>query len=143
MSDTSTEPPRFLAEPFAVIAEIVLALEPELAPDAVRETITALAKLKSPHRRLAETLAGAPELLTSGRPEGPASVQKLIRALQTIGAKRVVLPRCAHCGKQHNLPHLDGDQRICAYCRMKKAAQGDPCEVCGRADYIAGRDHLG
>ncbi|MGW4825834.1 hypothetical protein ACWEP4_45110, partial [Streptomyces sp. NPDC004227] len=122
-----------------MISEIVLALEPELAPGAVTETAASMAKLKSGRRRLAEALVADPELLTSGRPEGPASVGKLIRALRAIGAQRVVLPRCAHCGKQHSLPHLDGDQRICAYCRMKKAAEEDPCVVCGHA----GRDHLG
>ncbi|MGW2789814.1 hypothetical protein ACWC9H_07805 [Streptomyces sp. NPDC001251] len=143
MPHPTTEPPRFLTEPVAVISEIVLALEPELAPDTVAETIAALAKLKSRHRRLAEALARDPDLLTSSRPEGPATVQALIRALQAIGAKRVVAPRCARCGKQHNLPHPDGDQRICAYCRMKKAAEEEPCDVCGRCDYIAGRDHLG
>ncbi|MFI6690129.1 hypothetical protein [Streptomyces sp. NPDC050485] len=143
MSDAAAQPPRFLTEPVAVITEIVLALEPELAPDAVSEAVASTAKLKSRHRVLAQALTSDPELLTSGRPEGPATVQKLIRALQAIGAKRVVLPRCARCGKQHKLSSLDGDQRICAYCRMKLAAEEDPCVICGRTAHIASRDHLG
>ncbi|MFE2275553.1 hypothetical protein ACFXB4_40850 [Streptomyces lavendulae] len=143
MSDPTARPPRFLTEPAAVITEVVLALEPELAPHAVAEAVASIAKTKTRRRTLAQALTCDPELLTSGRPQGPVSVQNLIRALQTIGAKRVVLPRCARCGKQHKLLSLDGDQRICAYCRMKQAAEEDPCVICGRTAHIASRDHLG
>ena len=143
MSQKTGQTPRFLTEPTAVITEIVLALEPELPPTAVAEAVASAAKPKSRQRKLAEVLTRDPGLLTSGRPEGPVTVQKLVRALQAVGAKRVVLPRCAHCGKQHNLPNTDGDQRICAYCRMKMAAAESPCVICGRTAHIASRDHLG
>ncbi|GAA4031310.1 hypothetical protein GCM10022232_91580 [Streptomyces plumbiresistens] len=73
------QPPRFLTEPTALIAEVVLAIEPELSP----------------------------------------------------------------AGKQHRLPNLDGDQRICAYCQMKQAAAASPCVICGRAAHVASHDHLG
>ncbi|MEV8597336.1 hypothetical protein [Streptomyces sp. NPDC052012] len=99
--------------------------------------------MRSRHRKLAEALSRDPELLTSGRPEGPVTIQKLVRALQAVGATRVVLPRCAHCGKQHRLPNLDGDQRICAYCQMKQAAAANPCVICGRIAHVASHDHLG
>jgi len=109
----------------------------------VAEAVASTAKMKSRHRKLAEALSRDPELLTSGRPEGPVTIQKLVRALQAVGATRVVLPRCAHCGKQHRLPNLHGDQRICAYCQMKQAAAANPCVICGRTAHIASHDHLG
>ncbi|MCX4564349.1 hypothetical protein OHA02_50290, partial [Streptomyces phaeochromogenes] len=143
MSQSSDPPPRFLIEPIAVITEVVQVLEPELSPAVIKEAVLSTAKTRSRHRNLAAVLSSDPELLTSGRPEGPATVQRLVRALQAAGAKRVVLPRCAHCGKQHNLPSLDGDQRICAYCRMLMAAAENPCVICGRTTHMVSRDHLG
>ncbi|MFJ7209956.1 hypothetical protein ACIQWR_41405 [Streptomyces sp. NPDC098789] len=143
MSDLTSQAPRFLTEPTAVITEIVLAIEPELAPDAVVEAVASIARTKPQRRTLAQALNSDPELLTSSRPEGPVTVQKLIQALQATGAKRVALPRCARCGKQHKLLSLDGDQRICAYCRMKQAAKDDPCVICGLPSHITNRDHLG
>ncbi|MDH6502430.1 hypothetical protein [Streptomyces sp. SAI-149] len=143
MPQEHDQPPRFLTEPTALIAEVVLAIEPELSPAVVAEAVASTAKMKPRHRKLAEALSRDPELLTSGRPEGPVTIQKLVRALLAVGATRVVLPRCAHCGKQHRLPSLDGDQRICAYCQMKQAAAANPCVICGRAAHVASHDHLG
>jgi hypothetical protein len=54
-------------------------------------------------RRLAQALHENPDLLTSGRPEGPPQVERLIRALQAAGARRLVQPRCGHC--HHNPDH--------------------------------------
>jgi hypothetical protein len=135
--------PRFLREPVAVICEVVVATEPELDPAVVAETIRTTVGHRPRQRELAQALQARPDLLTSGRPEGPLAVQKLIRALQAVGARNLVLPRCARCGKQYLLRNLDGAVRICTPCTMRKHAAERPCVVCGRTAHVTTRDRNG
>ncbi len=82
-------------------------------------------------RRLAQALTGDPELLTSGRPEGPRTVELLIRALQPHGGERLKLPRCARCGEAKPLPRTSGPKRLCANCGTQ-GRRDLPCAVCGK-----------
>ena len=134
--------PRFLTHPHEVITEAVAAVEPDLEPAVVAEVVGEIAVLKPRLRALAEALHTDPELLTSGRPEGPKLVGMLIRALRARGAAHVVLPRCAGCGKQHKLTSLDDEnRRICGYCAIKRREAA--CGKCGRTTAVVYRDRDG
>ncbi|EHM25771.1 MULTISPECIES: hypothetical protein [Streptomyces] len=49
-------------------------------------------------RMLAEVLQARPDLLTSGRPEGPHAIERLVRALREAGTEQLVLPGAATAG---------------------------------------------
>lgn len=142
MSDTA-DVPAYLTDPVAVITRLVLAIEPDLTVRAVEDAVASTLKHKTRLRRLAQVLEADPDLLTSGRPEGPPAIQRLIRALLAAGARHVVLPRCAHCGEQKPLRSLDGSSRICAWCAMRKTATAEPCSVCGHNRHVSTRDRRG
>ncbi|MFD7954319.1 hypothetical protein ACFV4X_12570 [Streptomyces ardesiacus] len=104
--------PRFAVDPEAVIIEAVTAAEPELSAAVVEQVLLATVRQRPARRELARTLYLDAGLLTSGRPEGPRSVERLIRALRQEGATQLELPQCASCHRQLPLPGLDRGQRI-------------------------------
>jgi len=133
----------FLADPGAVIAGIVHDAEPSLDRDVIAAAITRAAPSRAQQRRLAAALSDDPGLLTSGRPEGPPQVELLIRDLQPAGARKLVLPRCAHCGEPRRLVQRDGSLRICSACDRRRRGAAEPCSVCGSARQVAARDQHG
>jgi hypothetical protein len=133
----------FLAEPDVILHRIVAELEPALDPAGIDAAIRQAASSRAQRRRLAHALAGDPDLLTSGRPEGPPQVERLIRALLERGATRFLLPCCGHCGQPKNLPQRDGALRICAECYQHRRAAAEPCAVCGATCQVAHRDQQG
>ncbi|MET9110894.1 hypothetical protein [Streptomyces zhihengii] len=135
--------PRYLSDPVGVVTDIVLGIEPDLDRDLVAETVRASVALRPGQRELAQALHDAPDLLTSARPEGPRAIERLIRALQDHGARNVVPPRCARCGKTRPLPSRDGSKRICNRCYSLGDNGGHPCSACGNTRVVAHRDHLG
>jgi hypothetical protein len=132
----------FSSEPAAVIAAIVAGLEPGLGEE-VAAAIVQVAPSRAQQRRLAAALAGDPGLLTSGRPEGPPQIELLIRALQPLGARRLVLPGCGHCGQPRRLVQCDGDLRICSACDRRRRGAAEPCAACGNTGQVAYRDEHG
>lgn len=102
----------FLEDPDAVIVSVVTDIEPDLAPADLHSAIVKAAPSRVQRRRLAHALHQHPDLLTSGRPEGPPQVERLIRALRATGACRLALPRCGRCDQPKPLPQLDGKIRI-------------------------------
>jgi hypothetical protein len=135
--------PEHARDPVAVVTALVRQVEPQLSAGAIEDAFVMSVKVKPARRRLAAALAAEPDLLTSGRPAVPVSIQRFMRALLDAGAFHVVLPRCAHCSGQKPLRSLDGDLRICAYCAMLKAAAADPCSGCGDNRHVATRDGNG
>ncbi len=133
----------FLAGPGAVIAGIAAAAEPALSQDGIAAAITRAAPSRAQQRRLAAALSEDPGLLTSGRPEGPPQVELLVRALQERGARRLVLPRCAHCDQPKRLIQRDGSLRICSDCDIRRRGAAQPCAVCGGTRKVATRDQDG
>ncbi len=133
----------FLADPGAVIAGIVHDAEPSLDRDVIAAAITRAAPSRAAQRRLAAALGKDPGLLTSGRPEGPPQVELLITDLQPAGARRLALPRCAHCGEPRRLVQCDGRLRICSACDRRRRGAAEPCSVCGSARQVAARDQHG
>lgn len=133
----------FLANPDAVIVTIVSRVEQEVDEAGIQAAITQAAPTRAQRRRLAHALVSDPDLLTSGRPEGPPQLERLIRALLEIDARQLVLPRCAHCGQPKPLPQRDGRLRICSDCDQRRRAATEPCTVCGATRQIACRDRHG
>ncbi|MCD9142385.1 hypothetical protein [Streptomyces albireticuli] len=119
--------------PHAVIRELVAVVEPDLPSETVQVAIAQAVRSKAAAVRLAQVLEGDPGLLTSGRAEGPASVERLIRHLEEGGAVRVVRPPCALCGKLAPLGNThDSGLRICNGCsNYRTRAKGWACTACG------------
>lgn len=132
-----------VAEPCAVIVDIVLAVEPDLDPATVAEVVADTLRLRPVQRQVAQILQADPQLLTSDRPEGPRSIERLVRALRARGASHVALPRCARCGHARPLQGRDGDRRICSQCAARQRAVANPCAVCGNVRLVAHRDRQG
>lgn len=97
-----------------MILEVLVATEPDLPLDLLEHNVDQIADTRAKLRRLAQALATSPDLLTTGRPEGPRLIELLVRALQPHGASRLVMPRCAGCGKNNPLRRVDGNKRLCA-----------------------------
>jgi hypothetical protein len=133
----------FRSEPGAVIAVIVAGIEPDLGQAGIAAAIVQAAPSRAQQRRLADALTGDPGLLTTGRPEGPPQIELLIRALRELGAQRLVLPRCAHCGQPRRLVQCDGSLRICSACDRRRRGAAEPCAVCGNTGQVAHRDQHG
>ncbi|WP_259407621.1 hypothetical protein [Streptomyces akebiae] len=134
--------PRFAAEPEQLIAETVRMVEPQLTAEVIEAVLVATVKRRPERRRLAEVLDAAPDLLTSGRPEGPRSIERLITALLQHGALRLRPPECARCGAQKPLRALMNGLRICSYCKGRQIQRANPCVICGSRNY-QGRDRDG
>lgn len=134
--------PRFVTEPEPVIVEAVRSIEPHLDTETIHAVLVDAIKLR-PHRsRLAKLVQAAPDLLTSGRPEGPHAIERLIRALNEHGARRLRPPACGHCGTVRPLTGRDGDIRICESCQTRRRRAANPCTLCGSTDF-AYRDRDG
>jgi hypothetical protein len=134
----------FLLQPGTVIAVLIAEVEPALDRADVEAAIGQAAPTRAQQRRLAAALADDPDLLISGRPEGPPQVELLIRALQDLGAKRLVLPRCGHCQRPKRLIQRDGKQRICSACDLRRRKSAQDCALCGGSlKHAAYRDHQG
>ncbi|MCX5115297.1 hypothetical protein OOK13_44045 [Streptomyces sp. NBC_00378] len=128
-----TTVPRAEADPNAVIVDLIAAIEPGLPPDTVQRAIAQAVHAKPRAVLLARTLERDPGLLTSGRAEGPASVERLIRSLAQVGATNVVRPPCSRCGRLEPLTNTDGSGlRTCASCGRARPNGGWTCSVCGK-----------
>ncbi|MET7296763.1 hypothetical protein ABZS79_32500 [Streptomyces griseoloalbus] len=130
---------RTAVDPHAVIGELVAAVEPDLPPETVRKAIGQAVRSKSAAVRLVQALEADPELMTSGRAEGPASVERFIRALTELGAAHVVRPPCSRCGRLRPLGSIGGSgRRVCSSCsgsdNRKGAGSGWACAICGNGD---------
>ncbi|MFG3274495.1 hypothetical protein [Streptomyces luteogriseus] len=126
-----TAPDRVLTDPCGAVIDIVAPIEPGLAPEQIREAAEEAAPSRTARRLLAKALTADPDLLTSTRPEGPPSVERLIRGLIARGGRQVAIPLCAGCGKPEPLPQRRGKLRICVYCDANERARQQPCSSCG------------
>ncbi|MDH2394022.1 hypothetical protein QCN29_35835 [Streptomyces sp. HNM0663] len=80
-----------LPEPDDLVVSVMTGIEPNLAEEVVRQAVADAAASQAKRRRLARALADDPDLLTSGRPEGPAVIGEFVRALLAHGSVRAVL----------------------------------------------------
>ncbi|GAB2329473.1 hypothetical protein AB0N20_21455 [Streptomyces griseoincarnatus] len=70
--------PRFAVEPEAVITEIVRTADPACVGIDIPAVLADTFRRRPQLRELANVLQKDPDLLTSGRPEGPRSIERLI-----------------------------------------------------------------
>ncbi|BAC67866.1 MULTISPECIES: hypothetical protein [Streptomyces] len=126
-----TQPDRILSDPCGTIVDMVARVEPDLTVEQIRDAVKQAAPSRTARRSLAKTLTADPALLTSRRPEGSRSVERLIHKLLAHGARQVAVPLCAGCGKPEPLPQRRGKLRVCAYCDATARAQQQPCADCG------------
>ncbi|GAA3372425.1 hypothetical protein GCM10017744_103870 [Streptomyces antimycoticus] len=132
-----------------MIGDLVAAVDSGLPMESVRTAIGRAVSSKPAAVRLAQALDDDPTLLISGRAEGPASVERLIRALVELGAAHVVRPPCSRCGKLRPLTNTDGSgQRLCSPCGRGHSKRtgwtAGACEVCGNGGTPPyGRDRAG
>lgn len=130
---TTGQRPAYLKYPRAVITSAVTDADPDLDPEVVRSAVELVANTRAKQRRLAQALDADPQLLVSGKPDGPVLIEFLIRALQQAGSKHLVLPACASCGRQKSLPEVDSEQRrICLNCATMARSTVGPCGQCGK-----------
>ncbi|OIK08129.1 hypothetical protein BIV23_00930 [Streptomyces monashensis] len=134
--------PRSATEPEAVISGIVRSADPACERIDVAAVLQTVFRQRPQLRTLAEVLQARPELLTSGRPEGPRAIERLVRALREAGAEQLVLPRCGDCGRERPLTALGDGARICGACSNRRVARANPCVICGSTT-LAGRDRSG
>lgn len=126
--------PRAETDPNAVIVDLVAAVEPDLPPQTIQHAISQAVHAKPRAVLLARTLERDPGLLTSGRAEGPASVERLIRLLVQAGAVNVVRPPCSRCGRLGPLTNTNGSGlRTCASCGARRPDMQWACGGCGNS----------
>jgi hypothetical protein len=137
--------PRFVTDPEAVIIEAVAAAEPAIGKDQVGAAITRVAAADAQQRRLARALAGQPGLLTSGRPDVPRAVSRLITELLPCSTGGLAVPRCARCSEPRELTAREGNVRICARCAQAKRQRSAEraCQRCGQTTRVAPRGLAG
>lgn len=133
------ELPRSATEPEAVISEIVRSADPACERIDVVAVLQTVFRQRPQLRTLAEVLQARGDLLTSGRPDGPRAIERLVRALREAGAEQLVLPRCGDCGRERPLTGLGDGARICGACSNRRVARANPCVICGSTT-LAGRD---
>jgi hypothetical protein len=144
MREAASEPPRFLTAPLEIIGEIVAAAEPSLDRELVDGIAADVAGRRPQQRKLAQALYEAPDLLTSGRPEGPIRIQALIQRLLEHGAEHVVLPRCAVCSEVKPLVcATPNGLRCCSSCGARNSIPVVTCARCGRERAGAVRARFG
>ncbi|WP_433892578.1 hypothetical protein [Streptomyces sp. CA-111067] len=136
------ELPRSATEPEAVISEIVRSADPACERIDVAALLGRVFRQRPQLRALAAVLQASPDLLTSGRPEGPRAIERLVRALREAGAHQLVLPCCGDCGRERPLSALGDGARICGACSNRRVARANPCVICGSTTF-AGRDRAG
>ncbi|MCX4758790.1 hypothetical protein [Kitasatospora purpeofusca] len=136
------ELPRSATEPEAVISELVRSADSACERIDVAAVLRTAFRQRPQLRALAEVLKARPDLLTSGRPEGPRAIERLIRALREAGAEKLALPCCGDCGRERPLTGLGDGVRICATCTNRRVVRANPCVICGSTT-LAGRDRAG
>ncbi|MFE0181275.1 hypothetical protein [Streptomyces olivaceus] len=126
----------------AVVADVVAAVDPSCGPSVVACAVERVFRQRPQRRELARLLESDPSLLTSGLPQVPRLVERLIRNLVEGGALSLVLPRCAACARQRPLTATSPEGRICGTCYNRSRTEDRRCVECGRRDFC-GRDRQG
>jgi len=130
------------ADAASVVAQLVAAIDPDLAADVVAAAVTAAAPQSGQRARLAAALTARPDLLTGAGAHSPVpAVLRLIEQLCAAGATGVVRPACPHCHRVVVLSKRVGAVRLCRNCLAKSRAQ--PCHRCGARREPAARDGQG
>jgi hypothetical protein len=132
--------PDVLADPVGVAVALVSAVEPGLERAVIEAVVTGVAGSgRAKQRRLAQALAGRPEILTDGRSPAPRAAGELLIALRNAGATVISSPVCAGCGRNLRTLQRRGQDWYCAVCGPRPGR----CACCGQQQIIATTDRRG
>ena len=129
---TAADADRAIADPIALITDLVAAVEPGLVADRIRGVVGTVAGGRAKSRRLASALAERPAVLCDGRSPAPRAVGDLLRALRAAGATAISPPCCAACGRQLRSFTRRGEHWYCGPCEHRRA----PCAGCGETKRV-------
>lgn len=131
--------PDRVADPIAVIIELVADHEPALDRAMIARVVTGLAGGRAKRRSLARALLDKPDLLAEGRSPAPRGVGDLLIALRRAGAVNISPPVCAGCGKPLRTMQRRGQHWYCGVCGPRR----EPCAGCGNTRPVHSRDRGG
>jgi hypothetical protein len=136
---TAADVPDVLADPVGAAVALITRADPGLGRDAAEQVVAEVARGRSVRRRLAQALAGRPEILADGRSPAPKVAGDLLLALRKAGATAISQPACAGCGKPLRTLSRLGQDWYCGGC----ARRDGQCSACGRGTLITSRDRKG
>lgn len=128
-----------LADPLAVIVDLVARRETTLTRERLTEVVLASAGGRAKRRRLAQALLDTPVLLSEGRSPAPRAVADLLVALRDAGAVNISPPVCAGCGAPLRTFNRRGERWYCHRCGPRPRR----CASCGRERIVASLDRCG
>ncbi len=119
------------------VVAAVAAVEPHLSRSVVRDAVDKACNSKGKLASLADALRSEPDCLTSGSTDAPRGADRVVAALQAVGATALRLPTCAVCGR--STPSLQGrtGRRVCTRC--EQAARLEVCSRCAKLRPVATR----
>jgi hypothetical protein len=121
--------PDVLADPVGAIVAMVGGVEPALERAVIEGVVTSVAGGRAKRRKLAQSLAQRPAILTDGRSPAPRVAGDLLVALRKAGAGTVSAPACAGCGKQLRSFQRRGEDWLCSACGPRR----EPCAAAARS----------
>ena len=133
------EIPQVISDPVGVIAGLITGIEAGLDPSQVEALVAGVAGGRAKRRKLAQALAGRPEILTDGRSPAPRALGDLLIALVKAGATTISAPVCAECGKKLRTLQRRGEDWYCWLCGPILL----PCANCGDVERVHSRDRSG
>ncbi|MFE7778484.1 site-specific integrase [Streptomyces sp. NPDC057445] len=136
---TADHPDRAVADPIGLVTDLIAGIERELTPDTIRAVVTTVAGGRAKSRRLAQSLAGRPAVLTDGRSPAPRVIGDLLIELRKAGASAVSPPVCAGGGKLLRTFQRRGQDWYCSVCGQETTE----CAACGNTRRISSRDRTG
>ena len=135
----STVSPRVLADPLAVLVDLIGLADPGLDRKVIGEVAQRVAAGRAKRRSLAQALLDSPSLLIDGRSPAPRAVGDLLIGLRRAGAVTISPPVCADCGKALRTLQRRGEDWYCGVCGPRL----EPCAGCGQTRRVACRDRAG
>lgn len=136
LCQTRSEAAGVLAGHRDVIVAAVVAVDPDVAPDAVGELVERV----TPHREQRRLLAAAVSVdvdWCAGSTVAPVAVERLIAGLCELGSTRFRMPCCGECGRvAHCVGRRPDGARLCKACDHRRRTVD--CVICGRHRPVGG-----
>jgi hypothetical protein len=132
-------PDDVLADPVGMTVGLLSSIEPGLGKGAIEAVVLSVAGGRAKQRKLAQSLAERPGILTDGRSPAPRVAGDLLIALRNAGATVISPPACAGCGKHLRTLQRRGQDWYCAACGSRPGR----CASCSQQRIIATLDRQG
>jgi hypothetical protein len=131
--------PEAVRDPAGVVAGLIGSIETSLDPGVIEAVVTGVSGGRAKRRKLAQSLAARPAILTDGRSPAPRVVGDLLIALVKAGAAEISLPVCTECGKTLRTQQRRGENWYCGVCGPVRL----PCASCGDIGRVHSRGRNG